>query len=373
MRRLVFVFLAACGGSAASQPTIHAQAAATAKPVSTPAMQVARSPEVHFTGVGLLAYGAMLQSGNQTHMTGEGPAPHSNMDVADVQCQAENVLSSPFKVTCSNGKSAITDPSGKQFRDRLEACFHTNVVTLPPRVLRAIEASIYKGPVPASPAVRPDTTTPFVSVDVDLHVVSKPNQVPIFENECKDVPHPCDPVFQKIVGYKPADPNAPATETRTHAFVGFGPDGYEVRPFVASPGPIFRAVGVMTIYAAPMLEGDKPDPRFVVQRYAYPPNSWEPPPKVSEATVKEAYARIALLDPDRENDATQVAIYLDRAVLAFAMRDDAAAKRHMHELDAWLAKHPNALPADDYAKRGIETLHLLERGTLSITDPCAVR
>jgi hypothetical protein len=335
-------------------------------------MAIAAPHEAHFTGVGLVAYGAMLQkAGEPPRTTAEGPAPHSNMQIADVLCKAENVRGSPFTVTCSNGKpGSITDAGEKQFRERLDACFHTTAVVLPPATLRAIEASIFKGIVPLTPAARPSTAVPFVMVGVDSHVIQKPTEIAIVEDDCKGVNHPCDPVRRRIVGYKPADPNTPATESRAHTFVGFGPDGYEVRPNVGSPGPIFRGVGVKTIYAAPMLDGGKPDTRFVVQRYAYPPLAWEPP-TVSPESLKETYARIVALDPDRENDATQLAIFLDRAVLAFAMHDGVAGPRHVRELDAWLAQHPKALPADDYAKQGLETLHVLARGELSITDPCA--
>ncbi len=98
---------------------------------------------------------------------------------------------------------------------------------------------------------------------------------------------------------------------------------------------------------------------------------WEPPPKVSDAATKETYERIVALEPERENDATQIAIYLDRAVLAFALHDGQAGRRYVRDLDAWLARHPNALPSDEYARHGLETLHQLERGALSITDPCA--
>jgi hypothetical protein len=332
-------------------------------------MQVARPAEASFTNVILVAHGAMLQTGDKLHTTDEGPAPHSTMAVANVQCRAEDVVGSAFKVTCSNGKpSVITDAAEKEFRDRLAQCFVARPVDLPPRTLRALEATIQKGTTPMAPAVRPETTTPFVNVDVDLHIVAKPPLVPIYESECKNVPHPCDAVRLEVVGHHPADPNAKNIESQQHTFVGFGPDGYEVRPLVGSPGPIFRGIGVETIYAAPILEGGKPDVRFVVQRFG--PLAWEPPTKVSEDAVKETYARIAAIDPERENDATQIAIFLDRAVLAFAMRDERAAKRHLHELDAWLARHADALPKYDYAKRGLETLHMLERGALSITDPC---
>jgi hypothetical protein len=181
--------------------------------------------------------------------------------------------------------------------------------------------------------------------------------------------HGCDGVPRVPIDYKPDDPKAKNVESRRESFVGFGPNDYAMAPNVSSSqGPIFRGIGVGTIYAAPMLDRDKPDPRFVVQRFAQ--SAWEPPTKVSEDAVKETYARIIALDPDRENDATELAIFLDRAVLAYAMRDAAAGKRHVHDLDAWLARHPSALPAYDYAKHGIETLHLLERGALSITDPC---
>lgn len=371
-RQLLFIFLAACGGAPPpAQPVIRAQAQSTAAPPAT-VMQVARPHEASITGVVLVAYGAMFQNGDPPHMTDEGPTPHSTMTVADVQCRAEDVVGTPYKVTCTNGKaSVITDANEKWFRDRLAACFHTTAVALPPNVLRAIEASIQKGIVPAMPGVRPETTVPFVSVHVDGHYVEKPARVAILENECTHVPHPCDPVHQRIVGYEPPDPNAKNRESETHAFVGFGPQGYEVRPFIGLPAQLFRGVGVATIYAAPMLDGGKPDPRFVVQRYAYPPNSWEPPPKVSEAAAQETYTRVAALDPENENEATQLAIFLDRAVLAFAVRDAGAARRHVHDLDAWLARHPTALPDTDYTKHGLETLHLLERGKLSITDPCA--
>jgi hypothetical protein len=368
--------LAACGGSPTPQQPVAAAQQATATATPAPTMQIARPAEAHFTGVTLVAYGALFQPSDlkELRMTDEGPQPHSAMTVADVRCRAEDVVGTPYKVTCTNGKSSdSSDANEKWFRDRLAACFQTTVVALPPNVLHAIEASIQKGVVPAMPGARPDTTVPFVAVHVDGHFVDKPALIPIIEDECKNLPHPCDPVHRKVVGYQPPDPNAKNRESETHAFVGFGPSGYEVRPFLGLPAPLFRGVAVETIYAAPMLEGDKPDPRFVVQRYAYPPNSWEPPPKVSPEAVKETYARIVAIDPERENDATQLAIHLDRAVLAFAMQDAAPAKKHMQDLDAWLSRHPDALPKYDYAKVGIDRLHLLERGALSITDPCGVR
>jgi hypothetical protein len=333
-------------------------------------MQVARPREAHFTGVGLIAYGAMLQvDPKKPRFTDEGPAPHSAMATADVQCHVEDVDGAPYKITCTNGKpSAITDPNEKRFRDRLEACLHTNVVALSPQMLRDIEASIPKNV--ELPGTRPAATVPFVSLHVDRHVSKKPAGTAIWEDDCKGVHHPCDPARRWIVGYNPPDPNAKPVETRHESFAGFGPEGYVMYPNVGLPAPLFRGIGVETIYAAPMLEGDKPDPRFVVQRYKDNPFGWEPPPKVSPEAVKETYERLVALDPDRENDATQVAILLDRAVLAYAMRDGTSAKRYVHDLDAWLARHPDALPKYDYAKQGMETLHLLESGKLSITDPC---
>ncbi|HEY2365435.1 MAG TPA: hypothetical protein VGH87_03575, partial [Polyangiaceae bacterium] len=112
-------------------------------------MQVARPAEASFTNVILVAHGAMLQTGDKLHTTDEGPAPHSTMAVANVQCRAEDVVGSAFKVTCSNGKpSVITDAAEKEFRDRLAQCFVARPVDLPPRTLRALEATIQKGTTP---------------------------------------------------------------------------------------------------------------------------------------------------------------------------------------------------------------------------------
>ncbi len=125
------------------------------------------------------------------------------------------------------------------------------------------------------------------------------------------------------------------------------------------------------LYAAPMVAHDRPDPRFVVQRFAYPSGSWEPPPSVSVEASKETLARIAAIALEREDTTVQLALVLDRAVLAYALGDADAGKRYVGELDAWMEAHPNATvaPALDMPHT-LETLRALASGGFSPSDPC---
>jgi hypothetical protein len=373
-RWIALAFVAACGGAPPQVATTYAPAPTTVAP-PTPTMQIARPTYAAFTNAILVAYGAMIQSDTGWDSAGFALrprtidqsllAPRSVVPITDVECRVEDVVGSPFKATCSNRRPrAVTDETEKAFRDRFAACFRASTVDLPPQALYTIEASIHKGAL--LPGAKPTSTTPFITLAVDAHIVEKPPLVPIYDESCAKVLHGCDGVPRVPIGYQPPDPAAKNVESQTHVFAGYGPEGYEVLPNVPPPGALFRPIGVGTIYAAPMLAGEKPDPRFVVQRFP-----WEPPTLVSEAAVKETYDRIAALDLERENDATRTAIFFDRAVLAYALRNGEAGRRHMQDLDAWLARHPDALPNYDYAKHGLETLHLLARGALTVTDPCA--
>lgn len=366
---MVLLLLASCGAPA--QPVVSASHTTGPAPQKTTTVEIARAAEVHFSMTGIAFYGAMIQThdgfddhGRPLHPTPRDTAfaPGSTVSIASAACTIERLTGKPNRTVCAaHASHAEADADEARFLARVNACFHVAPIALSAPALRTLEAST---------TTRPESSAPFVTVAITSRTTELVPVAPYVYDGCKNVGHPCDPGPRHIVDVTPVDPSkAIAHVVERHDFAAYGPQGYT---FATQGGP-YPLTGTALLYAAPMLVGDRPDARFVVQRYAYPPNAWEPPPSVSVDASRETLSRLAALAIDHENETVQLALVLDRALLAYAIGDDAAGKRYVTELDAWTATHPRAFATATQLDMShtVETLRTLASGGFSVKDPCA--
>lgn len=355
--------LAACGGAPieVAPPATTASASPSTLPVV--AVEIARTTPVSFTETGIAFYGAMLPSrdgwdpyGRALHPlpVSSDLAPGSVVTFANVACTT----------TLVGGKAPTTCASKTgegSFVDRLNACFRVKTIGVSAPALRAFEAT------PAT--TRPESPAQFVTVDLLTRQTEIIPFAPVVtvDDGCKNVPHPCDPGPRHIIDVVPTNPSKTLTRVvETRSFTAYGPQHQTLPTGVT----VFPRTSTPVAYGAPMLAGGRPDPRFVVRRNAYPINSWEPPPSVSVETSKETLARIAPMALDREDEGVQLALVVDRAVLAYAIGDGESGKRYVRELDAWILAHPKAVEGVYGMPHTLETFHTLVAGGFTTSDPC---
>jgi len=352
----LLLFLTACGG--APPPPVAVRPPAVVAPPAAPTVLVAATPIVEFTGADLALYGAMMQPGTlDTDL-----APGSAVGVAEITCHVDTVAH-PRTIACANAAPAANaGPEETELRARLSACLRPKRVALAPSELRALEASVPAGGI--VPSARPRSRAAFVLLVVDSR---ERKEVPM---ESLAIWGGMDP--PRVVGWRKPDPADANKTVQRRTFVEWGPHDFVYVTGNAMPAPLFRRVATPVLYAAPKLPGGKPDLRFVVHRFHDNPYSYEPPPRVSEAESKAAYERLSTLSLDGEDARVQLAIVLDRAVLAYAIGDARAGAARTSELDAWLATHDPKLEgwAASEMERTLGTLHALSRGGYRVEDPC---